>query len=97
MLSSAMNFLPLVFSVGRLKASIYNPSPSKRKVYVMNHILQTHTLDVTVRSCSSTTFVPFKTCNNANINEKDRGAWYIEHWADIFFFQNARKQLKDMA
>ena len=95
MLSSAMNFLPLVFSVGYLKASIYNPLPSKRKVYVMNHILQTHTLDVTVRSCSSTTFAPFKTCNNANINEKGRGAWYIEHWADIFF-QNARKRLKDM-
>jgi len=52
----------------------------------MNHILHTHTVDITVRSCSSTTFAPFKTCNNANINEKgDRGAWYIEHWADIFF------------
>lgn len=39
------------------------------------------------------TLAPYKTCHNANINEKgDRGVWYTERWADIYL-QNTRKRL----
>ncbi|KAF5349620.1 hypothetical protein D9756_008974 [Leucocoprinus leucothites] len=39
------------------------------------------------------TLAPYKTCPNANINEKgDRGVWYNQRWAEIYL-QDAHKRL----
>ncbi|KXN93292.1 3-phytase B, partial [Leucoagaricus sp. SymC.cos] len=43
------------------------------------------------------TLSPYKTCPNANINEKaDRGVWYESRWADIYLADARKRLAKDI-